>query len=47
MKKNFQFHIVFSFPNVVAKQNLELFALLNLGIVHSLSTGVISRRCNA
>ncbi|KPA11585.1 hypothetical protein MHK_008209 [Candidatus Magnetomorum sp. HK-1] len=42
MKKNYQFHLVFSFPNAVVNQQLELFALLNLGIVHSLSSGVLS-----
>jgi len=42
MKKNYQFHLVFSFPNAVINQQLELFAFLNLGIVNSLFTGILS-----
>jgi len=42
MKQNHPFHIVLSDSRGKPTQQLELFALLNLGIAQSLASGVIS-----
>ena len=42
MKQNYPFHIVLSDSSGKPAQQLELFALLNLGIAQSLASGVIS-----
>lgn len=42
MKQNYPFHIVLSDSRGKPTQQLELFALLNLGIAQSLASGVMS-----
>ena len=42
MKQNYPFHILLSDSRGKPTQQLELFALLNLGIAQSLASGVIS-----
>ena len=42
MKQNYPFHILLSDSRGKPTQQLELFALLNLGIAQSLASGVLS-----
>ena len=42
MKQNQQLHIVFSEVTRGETQQLQLFALLNLGMIQSLASGVLS-----
>lgn len=42
MRQSYQFHIVLSEVSNASTQQLELFALLNLGLVQSLASGILS-----